>query len=203
MRRLLNVQTSLSLFIFTCLVHIHPSMFNNSLFMSSRSHGSASCHRTKAGCFLHIPQYIFFHYFIKVCVCSFSLRDSTKTLHKGQVAKKDGKGHCLLIPVRTSFSLLTVDWLFIADFLNFWVHNQTRLYTRSRQYRSCAGGRGVVVGPIVSQSLSDVFCDNEYGPNFLFRNNGDGTFTDVAPQAGSEGHFEISCSCRLAVWDTN
>lgn len=48
----------------------------------------------------------------------------------------------------------------------------------------CAGGRGVVVGPIVSQILPDVFCDNEYGPNFLFRNNGDGTFTDVAQQAG-------------------
>jgi hypothetical protein len=42
----------------------------------------------------------------------------------------------------------------------------------------------VVVGPIVSQYLSDVFCDNEYGPNFLFVNNGDGTFTDVAQQAG-------------------
>lgn len=47
-----------------------------------------------------------------------------------------------------------------------------------------AGGRGVVVGPILSQTLPDVFCDNEYGPNFLFRNNGDGTFTDVAQQAG-------------------
>ncbi|XP_065153568.1 cartilage acidic protein 1 [Paramisgurnus dabryanus] len=46
------------------------------------------------------------------------------------------------------------------------------------------GGRGVVVGPIVSQYLPDIFCDNEYGPNFLFRNNGDGTFTDVAAQAG-------------------
>lgn len=43
-----------------------------------------------------------------------------------------------------------------------------------------------MVGPIVSQSLSDVFCDNEYGPNFLFRNNGDGTFTDVAQQAGAK-----------------
>ncbi len=41
-----------------------------------------------------------------------------------------------------------------------------------------------MVGPIVSQFLSDVFCDNEYGPNFLFRNNGDGTFTDMAQQAG-------------------
>lgn len=40
------------------------------------------------------------------------------------------------------------------------------------------------MGPIVSQALSDVLCVNEYGPNFLFRNNGDGTFTDVAQQAG-------------------
>lgn len=42
----------------------------------------------------------------------------------------------------------------------------------------------MVVGPIVSQTLPDVFCDNEYGPNFLFKNNGNGTFTDVAQQAG-------------------
>lgn len=47
-----------------------------------------------------------------------------------------------------------------------------------------AGGRGVVVGPILSQSRSDVFCDNENGPNFLFKNNGDGTFVDKAKQAG-------------------
>uniref|UniRef100_A0AAY3ZVC4 EGF-like calcium-binding domain-containing protein n=1 Tax=Denticeps clupeoides TaxID=299321 RepID=A0AAY3ZVC4_9TELE len=48
------------------------------------------------------------------------------------------------------------------------------------------GGRGVAVGPIISQTLPDIFCDNEYGPNFLFRNNGDGTFTDIASQAGVE-----------------
>lgn len=47
-----------------------------------------------------------------------------------------------------------------------------------------AGGRGVVVGPILSQSKSDVFCDNENGPNFLFKNNGDGTFVNMATQAG-------------------
>ncbi|KAM9819018.1 cartilage acidic protein 1-like isoform X1 [Syngnathus typhle] len=46
------------------------------------------------------------------------------------------------------------------------------------------GGRGVVVGPILSDAKSDVFCDNEGGPNFLFKNNGDGTFVDVARQAG-------------------
>ncbi|KAG9262675.1 cartilage acidic protein 1 [Astyanax mexicanus] len=45
------------------------------------------------------------------------------------------------------------------------------------------GGRGVVVGPILNDARSDIFCDNENGPNFLFRNNGDGTFTDMAAQA--------------------
>ncbi|XP_041840123.1 cartilage acidic protein 1a [Melanotaenia boesemani] len=48
------------------------------------------------------------------------------------------------------------------------------------------GGRGVVVGPILNQMRSDVFCDNENGPNFLFKNKGDGTFTDMARQAGVE-----------------
>lgn len=47
-----------------------------------------------------------------------------------------------------------------------------------------AGGRGVVVGPILNQWRSDVFCDNENGKNFLFKNNGDGTFEDVAQRAG-------------------
>lgn len=49
----------------------------------------------------------------------------------------------------------------------------------------------MVVGPIVSQTLSDVLCVNEYGPNFLFRNKGDGTFTDVAQQAGETPIFPL------------
>ncbi|XP_078572779.1 cartilage acidic protein 1-like [Branchiostoma floridae x Branchiostoma japonicum] len=47
------------------------------------------------------------------------------------------------------------------------------------------GGRGVTVGPIVNErNMSDIFCGNERGPNFLFENQGDGTFRDVAEQAG-------------------
>nr|XP_032808443.1 cartilage acidic protein 1 isoform X2 [Petromyzon marinus] len=46
------------------------------------------------------------------------------------------------------------------------------------------GGRGVTVGPIINTNISDIFCDNEHGPNFLFKNNGDGTFTDVATATG-------------------
>uniref|UniRef100_A0AAQ4QR67 Cartilage acidic protein 1 n=1 Tax=Gasterosteus aculeatus aculeatus TaxID=481459 RepID=A0AAQ4QR67_GASAC len=60
------------------------------------------------------------------------------------------------------------------------------------------GGRGVVVGPVVSQTLSDVFCVNEYGPNFLFKNNGDGTFTDVAQLAGVEDPMQHGRGVALA-----
>ncbi|KAJ8248391.1 hypothetical protein GJAV_G00241530 [Gymnothorax javanicus] len=60
------------------------------------------------------------------------------------------------------------------------------------------GGRGVVVGPIVSQTRSDIFCDNEYGPNFLFRNNGDGTFTDLASTAGVDDPLQHGRGVALA-----
>lgn len=46
------------------------------------------------------------------------------------------------------------------------------------------GGRGVAVGPILSDSASDIFCGNENSPNFLFHNLGDGTYRDVAAAVG-------------------
>ncbi|XP_065575837.1 cartilage acidic protein 1-like isoform X2 [Artemia franciscana] len=47
------------------------------------------------------------------------------------------------------------------------------------------GGRGVTIGPILNDNgRSDIFCDNENGPNFLFKNRGDGTFQDVAGLSG-------------------
>ncbi|KAK8741736.1 hypothetical protein OTU49_002364 [Cherax quadricarinatus] len=53
------------------------------------------------------------------------------------------------------------------------------------------GGRGVTVGPILSKDgRSDIFCKNEHGPNFLFKNNGDGTFTDVAAESGISDAYE-------------
>uniref|UniRef100_A0AAQ4PIJ7 Cartilage acidic protein 1 n=1 Tax=Gasterosteus aculeatus aculeatus TaxID=481459 RepID=A0AAQ4PIJ7_GASAC len=60
------------------------------------------------------------------------------------------------------------------------------------------GGRGVVVGPILSESRSDVFCDNENGPNFLFKNNGDGTFVDVAKQSGVGDQYQHGRGVALA-----
>ncbi|XP_034542944.1 cartilage acidic protein 1a [Notolabrus celidotus] len=60
------------------------------------------------------------------------------------------------------------------------------------------GGRGVTVGPILSEFRSDVFCDNENGPNFLFRNKGDGTFEEVARQSGVEDAYEHGRGLALA-----
>lgn len=60
------------------------------------------------------------------------------------------------------------------------------------------GGRGVVVGPILSESRSDIFCDNENGPNFLFKNSGDGTFVDVAKKAGVEDRYQHGRGVALA-----
>lgn len=56
------------------------------------------------------------------------------------------------------------------------------------------GGRGVSVGPILSSSASDIFCDNENGPNFLFHNRGDGTFVDAAASAGECSHCPVPLS---------
>ncbi|XP_077101945.1 cartilage acidic protein 1a isoform X1 [Siphateles boraxobius] len=60
------------------------------------------------------------------------------------------------------------------------------------------GGRGVVVGPILSDARSDIFCDNENGPNFLFHNKGDGTFKDVAADAGVEDRYQHGRGVALA-----
>ena len=44
-----------------------------------------------------------------------------------------------------------------------------------------SGGRGVTIGPIVS-NYSDIFCDNERGSNFLWENDGYGQFNDIAKE---------------------
>lgn len=46
-----------------------------------------------------------------------------------------------------------------------------------------AGGRGVVTLPIFSDH-PDIVCVNEQGPNFVFRNRGNGSFTECAKELG-------------------
>jgi hypothetical protein len=42
------------------------------------------------------------------------------------------------------------------------------------------GGRSAIALPLITERM-DIYAGNENGPNFLFRNSGDGTFEDVAP----------------------
>ncbi|XP_032551219.1 cartilage acidic protein 1 isoform X1 [Chiroxiphia lanceolata] len=60
------------------------------------------------------------------------------------------------------------------------------------------GGRGVAVGPILSDSASDIFCGNENSPNFLFRNWGDGTYRDVAAAVGLDDPYQHGRGVALA-----
>jgi hypothetical protein len=52
-----------------------------------------------------------------------------------------------------------------------------------------AGGRSLVSLPLVTSRM-DVFAGNERGPNFLFMNKGDGTFTEVAESFGLTDSLE-------------
>ncbi len=45
-------------------------------------------------------------------------------------------------------------------------------------------GLGVVMGDFEHNGRQDIYVANDSTPSALYRNNGDGTFTDVAPQAG-------------------
>lgn len=45
------------------------------------------------------------------------------------------------------------------------------------------GGRGIVALPLVTDRM-DIFMANENSPNFLFRNQGDGTYAEIASIAG-------------------
>ncbi|XP_061228417.1 cartilage acidic protein 1 isoform X1 [Neopsephotus bourkii] len=60
------------------------------------------------------------------------------------------------------------------------------------------GGRGLAVGPILSDSASDIFCGNENSPNFLFHNRGDGTYRDVAAAVGLDDPYQHGRGVALA-----
>lgn len=51
------------------------------------------------------------------------------------------------------------------------------------------GGRGLVAAPLVSDRM-DIFAVNENGANFLFRNQGDGTFVEIAAIANLSDPYE-------------
>ncbi|HKX29595.1 MAG TPA: CRTAC1 family protein, partial [Blastocatellia bacterium] len=54
----------------------------------------------------------------------------------------------------------------------------------SRLGRSASSGLGIVTFDYDDDGWSDIFIANDSNPNFLFRNNGDGTFTETALPSG-------------------
>jgi len=62
------------------------------------------------------------------------------------------------------------------------------------------GGRGLVSLPLISPHM-DIFAANEGGPNFLFRNRGDGTYEEVAQQWNILDAYEHGRG--IAVLDAN
>ena len=62
-------------------------------------------------------------------------------------------------------------------------------------------GMGVAVGDYDNDGFVDVFITNYGAPNQLFRNNGDGTFTDVTKKAGVAGHGGWGSSATFFDYD--
>ena len=59
---------------------------------------------------------------------------------------------------------------------------------------AAAWGNGVCAGDSDGDGRLDLYVTN-FGPNFLFRNRGDGTFTDVAVAAGVQaGGWSTGCA---------
>jgi hypothetical protein len=58
-------------------------------------------------------------------------------------------------------------------------------------------GSGLAVGDYDGDGRDDIYFVNQLGPNALYRNNGDGTFTDVSKQAGVAVGDRV---CVAATW---
>ncbi|MPZ17815.1 MAG: hypothetical protein GEV06_07890 [Luteitalea sp.] len=61
-------------------------------------------------------------------------------------------------------------------------------------------GTGVAVGDFDNDGWLDLYVTN-FGPNILYRNNGDGSFTDVTAEAGVAGGTEWSSSAGFFDYD--
>ena len=74
--------------------------------------------------------------------------------------------------------------------------------TTAAGLRSSGWGQGVCVGDYDNDGLDDLFVTYYGRPNILYRNNGDGTFTDVSARAGlaTSGH-NWSTGCAFLDYD--
>src|ERR1035441_8629365 len=70
--------------------------------------------------------------------------------------------------------------LFVVNYLNYDIKTATLCHIS--QY--VGKGMGVAFADYDGDGFTDIFVSNDTFPNFLLHNNGDGTFTDVALEAG-------------------
>jgi enediyne biosynthesis protein E4 len=64
-------------------------------------------------------------------------------------------------------------------------------------------GCGVAVGDFSGDGRDDIYLCNQLGPNALYRNNGDGTFTDVAEEAGVALGDRICAAAAFVDYDND
>ncbi len=64
-------------------------------------------------------------------------------------------------------------------------------------------GGGAAAGDFNGDGLIDIFVTNSNGPNALYRNNGDGTFTDVAADLGVAGPLRSAHGAGWADYDND
>jgi hypothetical protein len=64
-------------------------------------------------------------------------------------------------------------------------------------------GCGLAVGDYNRDGLDDIYFLNQLGSNALYRNNGDGTFVDVAAQAGVELGDRVCVAATFADYDND
>src|SRR5438132_14185290 len=63
-------------------------------------------------------------------------------------------------------------------------------------------GCGVAVADFDGDGFDDIYFVNQLGPNALYRNQGDGTFTDVTEQAGFGPEDHVGLGDRVCVGAT-